>query len=92
MDDVWMFSLSVTIINFIAFAFVAVAYVAVMLKVAKRMSQTSQGKDKENGTFCVILKIRYRNICRVLINKFAFYQLKHFIFLQKQTNRLGQCE
>jgi len=51
MDNVWMFSLSVTIINFIGFAFVAVAYIAVMMKVAKRMDQKSQKRAKEKGIF-----------------------------------------
>jgi len=46
-----MFSLSVTILNFIGFAFVAVAYIAVMTKAAKSMNQQSQRKDKENGIF-----------------------------------------
>jgi len=44
-----MFSLSVTIINFIGFAFVAVAYIAVTMKAAKSMNQRSRGKDKKNG-------------------------------------------
>jgi len=49
MDGAWMFSLSVTIINFIGFAFVAVAYIAVTMKAATSMNQKSRRKDKKNG-------------------------------------------